>query len=103
MPFADPKRRDIVDIECCRHQDVHMGSILIRNLDNRLKERLRIRAARNGRSMEEEARIVLRDGLEEADAPTNIVDLALRLFGPDHGIDLEPHPDAFAREPPDFG
>src|SRR5690606_10342492 len=36
-----------------------MASITIRNLDNDAKERLRLRAARNGRSMEEEARILL--------------------------------------------
>ncbi len=36
-----------------------MASITIRNLDDDAKERLRIRAAQNGRSMEEEARILL--------------------------------------------
>lgn len=36
-----------------------MASITIRNLDDAAKERLRIRAARNGRSMEEEARLLL--------------------------------------------
>jgi len=42
-----------------------MASITIRNLDNAIKERLRQRAARNGRSMEEEARVLL----GQADAP----------------------------------
>jgi len=41
-----------------------MASITIRNLDDAAKERLRVRAARNGRSMEEEARILLA-GLDE--------------------------------------
>ncbi|PRD43306.1 bifunctional phosphopantothenoylcysteine decarboxylase/phosphopantothenate--cysteine ligase CoaBC [Phyllobacterium phragmitis] len=36
-----------------------MASITIRNLDDEVKERLRLRAARNGRSMEEEARVLL--------------------------------------------
>jgi len=36
-----------------------MASITIRQLDDDLKQRLRLRAARNGRSMEEEARIIL--------------------------------------------
>ena len=36
-----------------------MASITIRQLDDDLKHRLRLRAARNGRSMEEEARIIL--------------------------------------------
>lgn len=36
-----------------------MASITIRNLDDAAKERLRVRAAQNGRSMEEEARLLL--------------------------------------------
>ena len=43
------------------------ASITIRNLDGRVKERLRVRAAQNGRSMEAEARSILSDTL----APTN--------------------------------
>ena len=38
-----------------------MASITIRNLDDDVKTRLRVRAADNGRSMEEEARLILRD------------------------------------------
>jgi phosphopantothenoylcysteine decarboxylase / phosphopantothenate---cysteine ligase len=38
-----------------------MASITIRGLDDDLKQRLRLRAARNGRSMEDEARTILRD------------------------------------------
>ena len=37
-----------------------MASITIRNLDDGLKRRLRVRAAENGRSIEEEARATLR-------------------------------------------
>ncbi len=37
-----------------------MASITIRQLDEELKRRLRLRAARNGRSMEDEARTILR-------------------------------------------
>src|SRR5262245_18455502 len=52
-----------------------MASITIRQLDDDLKRRLRLRAARNGRSMEDEARTILRnaasieDGKPEARAP----------------------------------
>ena len=38
-----------------------MASITIRNLDVDVKARLRVRAAEHHRSMEEEARIILRD------------------------------------------
>jgi plasmid stability protein len=41
-----------------------MASILILYLDERTKARLRIRAAHNGRSMEDEARTLLRNALE---------------------------------------
>jgi len=37
-----------------------MASITIRNLDDDVKHRLRVRAAEHGRSMEEEARDILR-------------------------------------------
>ena len=40
-----------------------MASITIRNIDERFKVRLRVRAAHHGRSMEEEARDILRTAL----------------------------------------
>ncbi len=40
-----------------------MASITVRNLEEGLKRRLRIRAAENGRSMEEEAHDILRTAL----------------------------------------
>ncbi len=40
-----------------------MASITIRNLDEALKRRLRIQAARHGYSMEEEVRVILRRAL----------------------------------------
>ncbi|MFJ4194732.1 FitA-like ribbon-helix-helix domain-containing protein [Pseudomonas sp. NPDC089534] len=40
-----------------------MASITIRNLDDDMKEQLRIVAAQNGRSMEEEARFILQRAL----------------------------------------
>lgn len=79
----------------------HMASLTIRNLDDALKARLRMRAARGGRSMEEEARRILRHALVEDPGATNLADLARSLFGP-NGVDLEPHPPVPAREPPDL-
>ena len=50
-----------------------MASLTVRQLDDRLKNRLRLRAARNGRSVEEEIRTILRsastDGEAFADTP----------------------------------
>lgn len=41
-----------------------MATITVRGLDDLLHARLKIRAAENGRSMEEEARMILRHALE---------------------------------------
>jgi phosphopantothenoylcysteine decarboxylase/phosphopantothenate--cysteine ligase len=46
-----------------------MASITIRQLDEGLKRRLRLRAARNGRSMEDEARTILRTAAALDDKP----------------------------------
>ena len=46
-----------------------MASITIRNLDEGLKRRLRVRAAENGRSTEEEAHEILRRTVGEAKPP----------------------------------
>jgi len=46
-----------------------MAQILVRNLEDRLKARLQRRAKQHGRSMEEEAREILRDALKEEGKP----------------------------------
>src|SRR5262245_40357858 len=45
-----------------------MASLTVRQLDDRLKKRLRLRAARNGRSVEEEIRTILRSAAADAEA-----------------------------------
>ena len=47
-----------------------MAQILVRNLEDQLKGRLQHRAKRHGRSMEAEAREILRNALKAEDAPT---------------------------------
>lgn len=46
-----------------------MAQLIVRNLDDALKERLRRTAAGNGRSMEEEARVILHNALPESVVP----------------------------------
>ena len=46
-----------------------MAQLLVRNLEDQLKGRLQRRAKRNGRSMEAEAREILRDALREEETP----------------------------------
>src|SRR6516165_5138579 len=43
-----------------------MASLTVRQLDERLKKLLRLRAARSGRSVEDEVRTILRDAAEHA-------------------------------------
>lgn len=67
-----------------------MASITIRKLPENTKRRRRIRAARNGRSMEQEARELLEAGLACADAePENLGEAIHRIFAPLGGVDLK--------------
>ncbi len=80
-----------------------MASITVRNLDDGLKQRLRVRAAENGRSMEQEARDILRAALDEDAAPVRNLGTAIHeLFQPLGGVDLEIPPREPMREPPQF-
>ena len=80
-----------------------MASITVRNLDDGLKRRLRIRAAENGCSMEQEARDILRAALDEDAAPNRNLGTAIHeLFRPFGGVELEIAPKEPMREPPRF-
>jgi plasmid stability protein len=46
-----------------------MAQILVRDIEDDVKERLRKRAARHGRSMEAEVRDILRDAVKGDEAP----------------------------------
>jgi len=79
-----------------------MATLHIRDLKDSVKERLRVRAARNKRSMEAEAREIL----EEATArppvrehPYHTIRRAVAKYGP---LDLEIPPREIGREPPTF-
>jgi len=79
-----------------------MASITIRNLDDELKERLRVRAAKQGHSMEEEVRIILRRAVNGIKGP-ELLTLSEKLFGEKHGVELELPPRSEERDPPGFG
>ena len=69
-----------------------MASLSVRRIDAETYGRLRVRAAGNGVSMEEEVRRILRRAVA---APERLGDLAVECFGSEHGVDLEIPP----REP----
>lgn len=81
-----------------------MASMTIRNIDDSLKSRLRIRAAQHGRSMEEEARDILRVALTVGEPPQeNLAAAIRRRVEAVGGIDIELPPRSPMREPIDFG
>ena len=80
-----------------------MAQLTIRNVDDALKTKLRVRAARNGRSMEEEARQILRQAVASADhAPKNLGSAIHARFAPSGGVELPVPARDRKRAPPDF-
>ena len=79
-----------------------MASITIRNLDDDVKTCLRVRAAGNGRSMEEEARLILRDAVGRKPMSRNLAEAIRARIAPLGGVDLELPPRGPGREPPTF-
>jgi plasmid stability protein len=80
-----------------------VASIIIRNLDDSLKSRLRIQAAVHGRSIEDEARDILRSSLNQASqGPKHLGTAINALFKPFGGFDLREVPREPMREPPAF-
>lgn len=66
-----------------------MSTLTVRNLDEGLKGRLRVRAALNGRSMEAEARAILREILGDDPAGGTGSRIRERFAGLDaDGLDL---------------
>jgi antitoxin FitA len=66
-----------------------MASITIRRIDDELKHRIRVRAARHGRSLEEEVRVTLERSREEPQQPRlNLAQFITSRFDPLGGIDL---------------
>jgi plasmid stability protein len=83
---------------------VPMSSITIRNLDPAIKERLRIRAAEHGHSMEAEARRILQSALKgvEKKPARSLYDRIHDRFAAIGGVDLDLPPREPGREPPQF-
>jgi len=80
-----------------------MASITIRNIENDVKNRLRLRAAGNGRSMEEKVRRILAESLNRGAVPSKGLGTVIHeLFKPFAGVELElPRREAM-RQPPQF-
>ncbi len=80
-----------------------MASITIRNLDEGLKQRLRLRAATHGRSMEDEARDILRSTLSvESRKQGNLAETIRQRVSALGGVELEIAPREPIRDAPVF-
>ena len=88
--------------------DKAMASITVRNLDDDLKRRLRIRAAEHGCSMEQEARDILQRVLDGPtptagnEAEKGMGAILHELLKPFRGVELDILPREPMREPPRF-
>ena len=81
-----------------------MATLTIRQLDDRTKARLRIRAAHHGRSMEEEAREILRSALTTSSpVKGNLAENIRRRFAAFGGLELELPRREAVRPVPGFG
>jgi antitoxin FitA len=79
-----------------------MAALSIRNLDERVKQRLLLRAARHGRSMEAEARAILTAAVQELDESAGLFTALLDRIGTLGGVDLDLPPRAEPARAADF-
>jgi len=80
-----------------------MASITIRNLEETTKRKLKVRAAMHGRSMEQEAREILKGALrqkpQKLKTGADLAESIRRRFAPFGGVELEPLPRTPIRDP----
>ena len=80
-----------------------MASIIVRDIEEDLNSQLRIRAAENGRSIEEEVRSILRTALNSQPAARQNLAAAIRArIAPMGGVELELPPRPPMRDPVQF-
>jgi plasmid stability protein len=85
------------------HQEKNMASITIRDLPDKTKELLRMRAAQAGVSLEAYARHILQKAsLANEFKSADITQIAEKYFGAEHGVALELPKRGTKRQPVDF-
>ncbi len=65
-----------------------MAAISVRGLDDEVRERLRVRAARNGRSMEAEIRDILTTAVSRNEPSADLFSTLLQRFSDAGGVEL---------------
>jgi plasmid stability protein len=79
-----------------------MAAVSIRNLDDTVRERLRVRAAAHGRSMEAEMRAILVEAVREPGDGMGLLEALADRFGELGGVDLDLPPRSAAPRAVDF-
>jgi len=79
-----------------------MAAVSIRNLDDTVRERLRVRAAAHGRSMEAEMRAILVESVREPTDDEGLLDALTTRFGELGGVDIDLPPRSTAPRAVDF-
>lgn len=64
-----------------------MAQLIVRNIEDEVKERLAQRARRHGHSMEEEVRTILRDAVRDQ-SPRRVKDFGSRFAALFEGLDM---------------
>ena len=80
-----------------------MAALTVRDIDDDLKSKLRVQAAHNGRSMEAEARAILKSALEPPVEPLNLARGIRDAFARIGGVELELPPRTERPRAADFG
>jgi plasmid stability protein len=81
---------------------VPVADVSIRNLDDRVRERLRVRAAAHGRSMEAEMRAILVEAVQEPGDEEGLLSALVAAARSQGGVDLDLPARTEARRPADF-
>ncbi len=80
-----------------------MATVTVRGIPEGEKEALRVRAAKNGRSMEAELRSIIHEAVASDQGPDeNLYAAIRRRVAPFGGVDLPEHPDEPVGDPPRF-
>ncbi len=81
-----------------------MPTLVIRNVEQSLHARLKAQAAAHNRSMEEEVRVLLRQGLDASprEMPQNFGQAMRAIFEPLGGFEFPETGRDVPRDPPDF-
>lgn len=79
-----------------------MAAVSLRGLDDDVRDRLRVRAARHGRSMEAEIRAILIESVSEHAAADSPFVMLLNHFSELGGVDLDLPPRTTMPRAPDF-